>query len=122
MLIGLYVDDLLIIGDSNDIDEVIAGLKNQFSAKVEDEINNYSSCKIQFSKDGTKAWIGQPHLIAKMEKTSSKEIKNLKAFAIPGTPSFQIVRPGEKDEVIGKEEQSKYRTGVGMLLFLVKHL
>ena len=75
VLIGLYVDDLLIIGDSNEIDEVIAGLKNHFSVKVEDEINDYLSCEIQFSEDGTKAWIGQPHLIAKMEKTFSKEIK-----------------------------------------------
>ena len=29
--IGLYVDDLLIIGDSNEINKVIAGLKNHFS-------------------------------------------------------------------------------------------
>ena len=56
-----------------------------------------------------------------MEKTFSEEIKNLKVFATPGTPSFQIVRPEGKDEIIGKKEQSKYRTGVGMLLFLVKH-
>ena len=120
-LIGLYVDDLLIIGDPNEIDEVIAGLKKHFSVKVEDEINDYLSCKIQFSEDGTKAWIGQPHLIAKMAKTFNKEIKNLKVFATPGTPSFHIARPEEKDEVSTKEKQLKYRTGVGMLLFLVKH-
>ena len=56
-----------------------------------------------------------------MAKTFNKEIKNLKVFAMPGTPSFQIARPEGKDKVIGKEKQSKYRTGVGMLLFLVKH-
>ena len=92
VLIGLYVDDLLIIGDPNDINETIAGLKKHFSVKVEDDINNYLSCEIHFSDDGTKAWIGQPHLIAKMEKTFSEEIKNLKMFATPGTPSFQIIR------------------------------
>ena len=121
VLIGLYVDDLLIIGDEDDINETIAGLKKHFSVKVEDDINDYLSCEIHFSKDGTKAWIGQPHLIAKMERTFSEEMKDAKVFATPGTPSFQIVRPGKNDEVIGKKEQSKYRTGVGMLLFLVKH-
>ena len=53
-LIGLYVDNLLIIRDPNQIDEVIAGLKKHFSVKVEDKINDYLSCKIQFSEDGTK--------------------------------------------------------------------
>ena len=90
VLIGLYVDDLLIIGDPNDIDKTIAGLKKHFSVKVEDDINDYLSCEIHFSDDGTKAWIGQPHLIAKMEKTFSEEIKNLKVFATPGTPASKL--------------------------------
>ena len=55
VLIGLYVDDLLIIGDEDDINETIAGLKKHFSVKVEDDINDYLSCKIHFSEDGTKA-------------------------------------------------------------------
>ena len=36
VLIGLYVNDLLIIGDDADIDEVIADIKNHFKVKVEE--------------------------------------------------------------------------------------
>ncbi len=39
----------------------------------------------------------------------------------PGTPSFGIVRPINEDEKISSEKQKLYRSGVGMLLYLVKH-
>ena len=58
MLIGLYVDDLLIIGDEKDIDLVIKDIKKHFKVKIEGDLKDYLSCGIQFSKDGKKAWIG----------------------------------------------------------------
>ena len=40
---------------------------------------------------------------------------------MPGTPSVGLVRPTDKNEVVSNEEHEQYRTGVGMLLYLVKH-
>jgi hypothetical protein len=40
---------------------------------------------------------------------------------MPGTPRFKIVRPTDETEKIDSNQQSKYRSGVGMLLYLIKY-
>ena len=120
VLIGLYVDDLLIIGSKEDINIVIGDIEKYFKVKIEGDLRDYLSCKIKFNKDCSKAWIGQPHLIKKLEKMFEKEITDKHHCSTPGTPGFTIIR-GTDMERVTKEEQLKYRTGVGMLLFLIKH-
>ncbi|KAL7461991.1 hypothetical protein ACHAXS_002396 [Conticribra weissflogii] len=46
----------------------------------------------------------------------------MRGTKIPGTPSFGIVCPINKDEKISSEKQKLYHSGVEMLLYLVKHL
>ena len=121
VLIGLYVDDLLIIGNDVDIDEVIADIEKHFKVKVEENLKDYLSCEIRFDEKMKVAWIGQPHLIQKLKEKFEEETKDRGNFGTPGTPSFRIIRSSEMVDYVSKEEQSKYRTGVGMLLFLVKH-
>ena len=120
VLIGLYVDDLLIIGSEQDMDVVIKDIEKHFKIKIEGDLKDYLSCEIRFSKDGKQAWIGQPHLIKKMEKLFQEEISGKLECQTPGTPGFTIIRD-ESVERVSKGQQSKYRTGVGMLLFLIKH-
>jgi hypothetical protein len=48
-------------------------------------------------------------------------VKGLMKYRMPGTPHTGIVRPKEGDMLVGEEEQELYRSGVGMLLYLVKH-
>ncbi len=42
-------------------------------------------------------------------------------YKTPGTPQTGIVQPKEEDLLIGEHQQEMYRSGVGMLLYLVKH-
>ena len=44
-----------------------------------------------------------------------------KKYRTPGTPGFKVVRPKPEDSSIKEEEQSMYKSGVEMLLYLVKH-
>ena len=73
VLIGLYVDDLLIIGSEEDINIVIGDIKKYFKVKIEGDLRDYLSCEIKFNKDCLKAWIGQPHLIKKLERCSKRK-------------------------------------------------
>ena len=50
-----------------------------------------------------------------------KQVKGLMTYKMPGTPSVGLVCPTDKKKVVSKEENGQYRTGVGMLLYLVKH-
>ena len=120
VLIALYVDDMLCIGKSAEIDQVIKDIKKYFDVKVEHELGDYLSCEIQFNEEKTAAWIGQPHLIDKLETTFGDLLHRMQEYVTPGTPGYTAMKPEEKD-LISKEKQSLYRTGVGMFLFLVKH-
>ena len=99
---------------------VIKDIEKHFKVKIEGDLKDYLSCEIRFSEDGKKAWIGQLHLIMKMEKLFKEELIGKIDCQTPGTPGFTILRD-ENIERIDDKKQSKYRTGVGMLLFLIKH-
>jgi hypothetical protein len=47
------------------------------------------------------------------------EVNNLNDYSTPGTPGFKIVRPIDETEKIEHNQQAKYRSGVGILLYLI---
>ena len=51
-------------------------MKNHgFELKIEREMHDYLSCKIEFSKDRDKIWIGQPH-VGEYRLWTSKRTEN----------------------------------------------
>ena len=63
----------------------------------------------------------QGNLIKKINNIYGKPVKGLTTYKMPGTPSVGLVHPTDKNEVVYKEYHEQYRTGVGMLFYLVKH-
>jgi hypothetical protein len=57
-----------------------------------------------------------------LEVIFGAKIVNLSNYGMPGTPCFNIVRPRENVDKIDPDLQARYRSGVGMLLFLIKYL
>jgi hypothetical protein len=122
IFIALYVDDCLCVGHTAAIKDTIEQLKvNGLEVTVEDKLTDYLSCEINFSKNKKKAWLGQPHLLLNLEKKFGKTVEKLQTYRTPGTPGVGILRPETEEEKISDEEQSEYRTCVGMLLYLVMH-
>ena len=67
--IALYVDDNLIVGHPEALKERIQGPRGEgLVLKVEDDLKDYLSCEIDFSKDKKSVWLGQPHLISNLKK------------------------------------------------------
>ena len=121
-MLGTYVDDNYVLGNKDAMKEIEEGVKQQgMSVTVENSLDDYLSCNIIFSQDKKRAWIGQPHLIKKMEKKFGKLVEQLTDTKTAGTPNTQVIQPKEKIEAVDEETQSMYRSGVGMLLYLVKH-
>ena len=53
--VALYIDDNLFVGNPEAIDEIVELLwTNSFLLKIVDRLQNYLSCKINFSKKKTK--------------------------------------------------------------------
>jgi hypothetical protein len=51
-----------------------------------------------------------------------EEIKKMRKYLTPGTPIFKIQKSTDDLEVINDDFQRKFRSGVGMLLYLTKYL
>ena len=122
VLIAIYVDDCLMVGREPDIDDVIEKLKNyDFGLKVEHNLTDYLSCRIFVNYENNVTFVMQPHLIKNLEDKFGEEVNNLSNYGTPGTPRFKIVRPNDDVEKIDSKLQARYRSGVGMLLFLIKY-
>jgi hypothetical protein len=118
--IAIYVDDCLMVGDKAAIDDAIAGLKKSgFNLKEDGSLQDYLSCEVTLSKDKKQGWIHQPHLIKNLEKKFGPLVNKLQEYGTPGTPRSIIVKDSQQN--MSNDDQKLYRSGVGMLLYLVKH-
>ena len=122
--VAIYVDDCLFVGSEKLIQETIKGIKKWgLEVTVDEDLTDYLSCRILFNEDKTKAWLGQPHLIKNIKAKLGDLVSNLQTYRTPGTPSQGILRlkDDELEYKLDEENHALYRTGVGMLLYLVKH-
>ena len=120
--IALYVDDCLCIGTRRALRKFAGELpKNGFTVKIEWNLMDYVSCEIKRSKDGRSATMRQPHLLKNLRAKFWDHVKNLQVYRTPGTPGNGLMRPLDKKPKVTVEVHTMYRSGVGMLLFLVKH-
>jgi hypothetical protein len=120
VFIAIWVDDSLLVGNQKAIEETIRDLKREgFTLKVEGSLQDYLSCEITIDRENKMGWIHQPHLVDKLEKRFGNEIKHLQRYRTPGTPGQAILR--DTDAKVDAEKHKTYRSGVGMLLYLIKH-
>jgi len=116
------VDDGYILGKRPEILKFFAQLRaTSMKITTEESTNDYLSCEVKFNKTGNRAWLGQPHLIKKLEKTFGEEVSHMKTYKTPGTPGQGITRPREGDVTLPAERQARFQSGTGMLLYLIKH-
>jgi hypothetical protein len=122
IIIGIYVDDCLIIGKKENIDCLIDELKkHEFILKVEKNVNEYLSCCIEESRDEAKLTMIQPHLLTCLIKNFGEKIEEKRNFLTPGRPRFKVQRSKINMVVLDPQSQRKYRSGVGTLLYLTKY-
>ena len=117
--IALYIDDNLMVGNIKAINGAITALKdNGVVLKVMEEIHDFLSHEIKFSKDKKRALSGQPHLIKNMDNKCDKHVHDVCSHETPGMPKFLIIKPMVDSEKISMESQHEYWLDIGMLLFL----
>ena len=111
-----------MIGEFVAIDDTISASKsNGLVFKIMKGLQDYLSFKINFSEE-KRVWLGQLHLKKCMKIKFGKHMQDVRSHKTPGMPKFLVVRPMIGSEKISTKDQWEYRLGVGMLLYLVKHL
>jgi hypothetical protein len=122
IIIGIYVDNFLIIRKNESIDCLIDELKkHEFNLKIEKNVNEYLSCCTEESKNEAKLIMIQPHLLTCLIRNFGEEIEGKRKFLTSGTSRFKIQRSTINMDVLNPQFQRKYRSGVAMLLYLTKY-
>jgi hypothetical protein len=122
ILIGTYVDDCLVIGKENQISVLITNLKNGgFNLKITQKLTDYFSCRVLENQAQNEILRLQPHLINNLRDKFEDEVFGKGTYKTPGTPRLKVVCPNENSELIDDNLQKRFRSGVGMLLYLTKY-
>jgi hypothetical protein len=82
-------------------------------------MSKYVGCTV-INQEGN-LQVKQPEIISSMESKFNDYISGMKKFMMPLPSHYIVMRPDEHDDLLNKEEQKKYRSGVGILLYLIKH-
>ena len=67
-IIIIYIEDMLIIGKEEAIDDAIKVLQGQFHVKDPTSLEDYLGVQIVQHDDGKKAWLRQPTIIKSLEQ------------------------------------------------------
>ena len=120
-IIIMYVDDMLIIGEKEQIQEFATKIQKDFSVKIQHNLADYLDCEFHMNKVKTRGWLGQPSVIKSLEQKFGMRAMKERLSWTPETPRFTARRlKNPEDKVIPKDHET-YRSGVGTLLYLTKH-
>jgi hypothetical protein len=116
------VDDGEVIGTPDVIRAVLDALAKEFMIKERGPMKNFVGCQILINKARDTIWINQPKLIQNLELNFTKLICTDRIFKTPAATKSVVMRPvKDVDPTLHPDKQFKYRSGVGMLMYLVKH-
>jgi hypothetical protein len=117
----IYVDDGGIFGSKEDIKNIINALSVDFKIKYLGKLEHFVGCHVIENNKNDTIWIHQPKLIKNLKQNFERLITSNRVFLTPASPNTLVIRPEKDDTLISKDEQKIFRSGVGMLLYLVKH-
>jgi hypothetical protein len=103
-----YVDDNLCVGNPLALRKVC--IEEGLEITIEKELTDYLSCEIKFNKDRTKAWIGQPHIVRKIETMFGEEVSKKEVYRTPGTPGLGLVKVQSDKEKVPPEKHSCWKS------------
>ena len=120
-IIIMYVDDMLIIGKKEQIEDFASKIQKVFSVKIQHNLADYLGCEFHMNKERTKGWLGQPSIIKSLEQKFGERAIKERLSLTPGTPRFTARRVENPEDKVNQQDHEIYRSGVGTLLYLTKH-
>ena len=120
-IIIMYVDDMLIIGKKEQIQDFASKIQNEFSMKIQHNLADYLGCEFHMNKERTRGWLGQPSIIKSLEQKFGERAMKERLSLTPGTPRFTARRLENPEDKVNPEDHKTYWSGVGTLLYLTKH-
>ena len=120
-IIIMYVDDMLIVGKKEQIQDFASKTQTEFSVKIQHNLAAYLGCEFHMNKERTRGWLGQPSIIKSLEQKFGGRAMKERLSLTPGTPRFTARRLENLEDKVNPEDHETYRSEVGKLLYLTKH-
>ena len=64
----MYVDDMLVVGKKEQIQEFATMIQKEFSGKIQHILADYLGCEFHMNKEKTQGWLGQPSFIESLDQ------------------------------------------------------
>jgi Reverse transcriptase (RNA-dependent DNA polymerase) len=119
VILCIYVDDVCCIGDKNAIEQSIVDIERLYKIKRVGKMLEFVGVNINIVNDDL--FFTQTDTLKRLERKFSDEIKKLKCYDTPAGINETVICPEKDKELLNQEGQEKYRSGVGILLWLMKH-
>lgn len=96
-------------------------LNERFSLRQEKHVNVFIGCEFKWMENEKGVILHQNKIIDRLDTYFFKELMNTKNTSTPAKPGLVTQRPEDGDPLMHESMKKKYRSGVGTLLYLVKH-
>ena len=94
-IIIMYVDDMLIIGKREQIQEFATKIQKEFSVKTQHNLADYLGCEFHMNKEQTKGWLGQLSIIKSLEQKFGERAMKEKPVIDTWDPKIHSKKVGE---------------------------
>ena len=112
--IGVYVDDIVIGGESTaKIEKIKRELNSKFDVKDLGKLTYFLGMKVEQDLEEHQTWIGQPAFIERLLKEFKMD--ESKPVVTPADPSQKLLQTSDDEECV---DQQQYQSLVGSLLYL----
>ena len=120
VIICLYVDNLLCTGDKDTVLQAVKDIKEHYNIKENDEGPESEFVGVTYEQTPDGIVILQPDTIETLCIQFQDNIRDLKIYESPAGAGETIIR-NKEGILLPPELQQSYRSGIEMLLWLMKH-
>ena len=102
-IIIMYVDDMMIIGKKEQIQDFASKIQKEFSVKIQHNLADNLGCEFHMNKERTRGWLGQPSIIKSLEQKFGERAIKERLSLMPGTPRFTARRLENPEDKVTPE-------------------
>ena len=116
----MYVDEIFIVGSKVVCEQFINDIQSIIKVIKYDNVFDFVGSQLIWNSDKTQVIIHQSKLALKLINKFKTELDFIKVPITPGVPSLIISKYNKDERLIDDDSQTRYRSAVGSILYLVK--
>lgn len=121
MITGVYVDDMIVVGENDSVENVICLMKNRLTMTIEDTITKFVGCELTWSLSKKQVLLQQFGIIKKLNEQFGEYLDTIGNMKTPGAPGSVIKRVIDGDPILSPSQQSLYQSGFGSMMYFINH-